>query len=156
MARSRRPTLPEVFGRGSQMNLEVITELRAVVFSLVPERVRWMETELSRGNTASMTGRDVAHVVDLLVGAIAGVRPRLAIVDLDALSAGELFQLHQIRELGWTGALIALGKVPASLKSSLGIDRTIAPPYVEDVLFEQLAQHLHDSQASTMPIPLPF
>jgi hypothetical protein len=156
MARYKAPVISRSFGRGSKVSLEILTELRAVVYSPVSERIRWIEHELSRSSTPSVAAHSVAHVVTMLVGSLAGVRPRLAVIDLDAMSAGDLFHLHQVREHGWTGTLIALGKVPASLRSSLGIDRTVAPPYVEDVLFEELAQHVQDSQASTMPIPIPL
>lgn len=131
-------------------------EPRALVFSRLPERTRWMENELARSGTAAFTARSVAQVVDLLVGDLPVPRPTLAIIDLDALSGGELFHLHRIRELGWTGTLVTLGKVPPSLRSSLGIDRTIAPPYVEDALCDEVQQHVLHSQASTMPIPLPL
>lgn len=143
-------------GRGSKASLEVLPELRVVVFSPVAERVRWMEGELARSATPTIVAHSVAQVVNLLVGTIAGLRPRLAVIDLDPISAGDLFHLHQIRERGWTGTLIALGRVPASLRISLGIDRAVAPPYAEDVLGEELASHTYDSQAATTPIPLPL
>jgi len=115
-----------------------------------------MENEIRRSGTPSTSVRSVAQIVDHLAGDIAGPRPTLAIIDLDALDAGELFHLHRIRELGWGGTLVALGKVPMSLRSSLGIDRTVPPPYAEDVLCEEILRHVQDSQAPTMPIPLPL
>lgn len=153
MPRVKAEPLPQGFSRGSQPEIQLL-EPRALLFSRVPERMRWMENELARSGTLSTTARSVAQVVDLLLGD--GARMTLAIIDLDALDAGELFHLHRIREYGWGGTLVTLGKVPMSLRSSLGIDRTVAPPYVEDVLCDEVQQHVQDSQASTMPIPLPF
>lgn len=147
--------MPHCFSRGSQPDL-AFTEPRALLFSRLPERTRWMENEVARSGTPAIAARSVAQVVDVLVGDAPGPRPTLAIIDLDALNAGELFHLHRIREHGWGGTLVVLGKVPLSLRSSLGIDRTVPPPYVEDVLCEEVAQHVLDSQASTMPIPLPL
>jgi hypothetical protein len=112
-----------------------------------------MESELVRASTSWVVARSIAAVVEMLTGA-EGTRPQTLIIDLDALTAGELFHLHRIRERGWGGRLIALGKIPMSLRASLGIDRSIAPPYVEDVLCEDLVQHAQESQATTMPLPL--
>jgi hypothetical protein len=154
MPRAKAEPLPQGFSRGSQPEIQLL-EPRALLFSRVPERTRWMENELARSGTLSTTARSVAQVVELLVGGNAPAMT-LAIIDLDALDGGELFHLHRIREYGWGGTLVTLGKVPMSLRSSLGIDRTVAPPYVEDVLCDEVQQHVQDSQASTMPIPLPF
>lgn len=114
-----------------------------------------MENELARCGTASIQARSVAHVVASLVGLADGPRPQLAIIDLDALTAGELFHLHRIREQGWGGTLVALGKVPLSLRASLGIARTIPPPFVEDSLCDEVVRHVEDSKATTVPILLP-
>lgn len=156
MPRVKAEALPSrVIGRGSSPDLPQPQEPRALLFSRISERTRWMENEVARSGTLSITARSVAQVVDLLVGDEPGPRPTLAVIDLDALTAGELFHMHRIRELGWGGTLVALGKVPLSLRSSLGIHRTIPPPYAEDILCEEIHQHVLDSQASTMPIPLP-
>lgn len=157
MPRAKAASPPPSFARGSAADLHVICEPRALLFSRLPERSRWMESEVVRTGLVVSTARNVAQLVELLVGETTDPRPRptLAIIDLDALSAGELFHLHRIRELGWGGTLVALGKVPMSLRSSLGIARTVSPPFVEDALREEVQQHVLDSQASTMPIPLP-
>ena len=147
-------TLCPYVAQGSLSSLSSVVEARALLFSRLPERTRWMEHEVGRTGIAATTARSVGQVVEVLLGD--GPRPTLAIIDLDALNAGELFHLHRIREQGWGGTLVALGKVPLSLRSSLGIDRTVPPPYAEDVLCEEIHQHVLDSQASTMPIPLPL
>lgn len=146
------PLLRSFVARGSTPDL-LSHEPRALLFSRIQERTRWMENEVARSGARVTTARSVAQVVDLLTGDEA---PTLAVIDLDALTAGELFHLHRIREQGWGGTLVGLGKVPLSLRSSLGIDRTVPPPYTEDVLREEIHQHVQDSQAPTMPIPLPL
>jgi hypothetical protein len=151
----RAPSLPHHFGRGSSSNISI--QHRAVLYARLPERLRWMENETARSGMPAQVALCVAQLVDILVGERGKhSRPQLAIIDLDTLSAGELFHLHRIRELGWGGTLVTLGKVPLSLRSSLGIDRTIAPPYTEDSLREEIVQHREESQASTMPIPIPM
>ncbi len=153
MPRVKAEPIPHSFAAcGSAFDLP-IQEPRALLFSRISERTRWMENEVARSGTQATTARSVTQVVELLTGEAA---PTLAVIDLDALTAGELFHLHRIRELGWGGTLVALGKVPLSLRSSLGINRTVAPPYTEDILCEEIHQHVLDSQASTMPIPLPL
>jgi hypothetical protein len=148
------PLPPHHFGLGSS-NLSI--ETRAVIYARLPERLRWMESETTRAGMPAQVALCVAQLVDVVVGERGRQsRPQLVIIDLDALSAGELFHLHRIREFGWCGTLVALGKVPMSLRSSLGIDRTIPPPFTEDALREEIAQHVEDSQASTMPIPIPM
>jgi hypothetical protein len=132
----------------------LVVEFRALVYSRFAERVRWIENELARAGTASTIARSVGQVVETLIGDIEHARPHMLIIDLDTLSAGELFHLHRVRELGWSGTLIALGKIPPSLRASLGVDRTIPPPFVEDALCEEILQHARQSVARTMPLPV--
>jgi hypothetical protein len=153
---ARNAPIPPQMARGSAAKLEIVTDVRALVYSRFPERTRWMENELARSGTPPQVARNIAHVVQLLTGMTDAPRPQLLVVDLDALTAGELFHLHRIRELGWGGTLIVLGKIPMSLRASLGIDRAVPPPYVEDALTETVSQHVHDSTATTTPIPLPL
>ncbi len=129
------------------------TELRAILYSPLPERTRWMANEIARLGMQSMVACNVTQVVAMVATSL---HPQLAVIDLDTLSAGELFHLHRIREVGWAGTLIALGKVPPSLRRSMGIDRAIVPPYTEGALGQEIAAHLQDSHALTMPIPIPM
>jgi len=129
---------------------------RIVIYSRVVERTRWMENELVRSAADVTIACNVADVIDLLIGGRDRPRPQMLVIDLDALSGGELFHIHRIREHGWGGTLLALGKVPLSLRSSLGIDRTLPPPYVENALYDEVVHHLADSTATTVPIPIPL
>jgi hypothetical protein len=152
MARNHAP-VPHQMARGSAAKIAVVSDARAIVYSRVPERTRWMENELARSGTPTLAARGIAQLVQILISTD-GPKPQLLVIDLDALTAGELFHLHRIREQGWGGTLIALGKIPMSLRASLGIDRSLPPPYVEDALCEEVAQHVQDSTATTKPIPL--
>jgi hypothetical protein len=61
-------------------------------------------------------------------------RPQILIADFDTLSAGELLDLHAIREQGWFGTLIALGSTPPELRASLNIEHVLARPFDGKVL----------------------
>lgn len=61
-------------------------------------------------------------------------RPQIAIVDFDPLTPADVLHLHSIREQGWFGTLIAIGKVSDELRVSLNIERVIARPLASDVL----------------------
>jgi hypothetical protein len=56
------------------------------------------------------------------------------IVDFDAVSAAELFELHAVRHDGWTGRIIGLGSVSAELVISLEIEQVFTAPFVRDSL----------------------
>ncbi len=144
---------PSAFARGSR---RVVSEDHVVViYSRIPERLRWMETELARGSARVAVARDVAEVVELVIGARRS-HPQMLVIDLDTLSGGELFHIHRIREAGWGGPVFALGKIPISLRASLGIERTLPPPYIEDALRDEIEHYLQGSTAPTTPIPIPI
>lgn len=123
-----------------------------IVYSPIEDRQRWVENELSDGNATIQLARSVAHVVAALVEDPAP-RPQLLVIDIDALSAGELFHLHQIRERGWFGAVVALGSVPVSLRVSLGIVRAIGVPFIPDALRQELVKHRCAVECQTTQIP---
>jgi hypothetical protein len=50
------------------------------------------------------------------------------------MDAAQTMQLHQIRERGWFGTVIGLGRVPDPLRTSLAIGMVIAPPYRKNML----------------------
>ena len=152
MARNHAPRLPRPFA--AQLDIE--SDIRAVAFSRVSERRRWIENELGRCGRPTLIPQSIAELVQILLGETGAPRPQLLVIDLDALTAGELFHLHRIRERGWSGTLIVLGRVPPSLRVSLGVDRALLPPFVEDALSEVVARHVHGSNATTVPIPLPL
>jgi hypothetical protein len=156
-----RPTKhPRTMARGTRttdpsMTTQVIerTVVHAIVYAPTEERGRWVEQELARGSTTIQVAAGVAEVVAALVED-SGPRPQILIIDLDALTAGELFHLHQIRELGWCGTIVALGAVPPSLRVSLKITRVIPPPFVEDALADEVIKHRCATEMQTMPLPI--
>ncbi|MEO8703865.1 MAG: hypothetical protein ABI867_27690 [Kofleriaceae bacterium] len=127
--------------------------VHAIVYSPTEARGKWVEHELARGGTTVQVAKAVHEVVTALVDD-SGPRPQILVIDLDALSAGELFHLHQVRELGWCGTMVALGVVPPSLRVSLKINRVIPPPFVEDALADEIIKHRCATEMQTMPLPI--
>ena len=125
--------------------------IHVVVYAPTPERREWVEQELTVDATIQL-----AHGVDELVSTLiedAHPRPQLLVVDLDRLSAGELFHLHKIREHGWCGGLIALGQVPPSLRASLQVTRVLGAPFLEHALADELVRSRCATEEKTMPLP---
>lgn len=127
------------------------TVIHVLVYAPNPERKQWVDQELSM-DTAIQVAHDVGEVVTALIED--SRRPQILVIDLDPLSAGELFHLHQIRELGWCGTIIALGQVPSSLRSSLQVTRVIRPPFSEHALANELVRYRCATEEQTMPIPI--
>jgi hypothetical protein len=106
--------------------------LRAMLYAPTGGVAEWIERELAPRVTLQI-GRTMEQVV---AGLTEDPPPRaqLLIADFDAMAAVDVLQIHGIRERGWFGIVIGLGKVPVSLLASLGIDRVIVPPYRDGLL----------------------
>lgn len=154
-----RPSHPRIQARGTRRD-PVLTpgilpgdQIRTLIFANEPTRAAWIEGELSRApiSITIQVGRKVRTVVSALVRD-PEPRPQVLIVDFDAVTPGELLELHAIREEGWFGRLIGLGTVTQELIDSLGIDHIFAPPLVRDSLLDCVAGTRH--AAVTVAIPL--
>ena len=153
-----RPTHPRVQARGTRRDDIVMPgeQIRTMIFAPEPTRAAWIESELSRApiSITIQTGRKVRTVVSALVRD-PEPRPKVLIVDFDAVSPGELLELHTIREEGWAGRLIGLGSVTPELSESLGVDHVFTPPLVRDSLLDCIAGTRHAAVTVAMPlIPL--
>jgi hypothetical protein len=107
--------------------------LRVIVFAPDTESLAWIETEVERIAALLQHGRNIEHVISALVED-PPPRPQVLIVDFDAISGGDLMQLHSIRERGWFGTIIGLGYVPPPLRASLSIDHVLRAPFALDSL----------------------
>src|SRR5262245_2652444 len=107
--------------------------LRAMVYAPVPAVAEWIESELASRRVTYQLGRTIEQIV---AGLVEDPPPRaqLLIADFDAMAPVDVLRIHGIRDQGWFGIVIGLGKVPVSLLASLGIDRVIQPPYRRDQL----------------------
>src|SRR4051812_35197149 len=107
--------------------------IRVLVHARQAERADWIAAELGRSGALVQIGFSVAHVVSALVED-PPPRPQILVADFDALGPAEVMHLHVLREQGWSGRIVALGSVPAALRSSLAIDHVLGAPYVRDAL----------------------
>ena len=88
----------------------------------------WVEGELYSEHITLQVARSVPHAISAL---IEDPPPRATILvcDFDNLDAAATMQLHQIRERGWFGAIIGLGRIAEPLRISLAISTVLTPPF---------------------------
>jgi hypothetical protein len=142
--------------RGTRDITTVVIEQRvvhAIVYSPDPERQRWIERELSRDPVTIQSTTDIGDVVSALIPD-GGPHPQFLVIDIDALDAGELFHLHQVRDAGWCGTIVALGHIPPSLRSSLKIARAIPPPFIDSALTDEIVTYRCATMNVTARMPV--
>lgn len=129
-------------------------KLRALIYAAEPHRAKWVEAELSRAPVTIQMARKVRTVVAALLKD-PPPRPELLIVDFDAVTPGELFELHAIRHESWTGRIIGLGAVPRELVLSLTIEHVFPSPLVRDSLLDYIAGTRHAAVTVAVPVVPP-
>lgn len=87
----------------------------------------WIIAEISRLDAFVQIARNVENVIAALIED-PPPRPAIIVVDFDKMEAGEMLQLHSVREQGWCGVIIGVGMIPIPLRSSLGIERVVPLP----------------------------
>jgi hypothetical protein len=128
------PVHPRLHIRGApDRSISDASLIRVLVYAPAAARASWVETELQDKAVMTQIGYSVAHVVSALVED-PPPRPQILVADFDALGPAEVMHLHVLREQGWFGRIIALGSVPAALRSSLAIEHVLTAPYVRDAL----------------------
>jgi hypothetical protein len=115
-------TNPRLRARGSDFHAASDAGTRVLVFA--PEHETWIKSELAGTRLIMEIAPSVKRVVEALTDQ-SGPRPQILIVDFNSMSAGELLYLHSIREQGWFGNIVALGRIPASLRKSMNIERSV-------------------------------
>ena len=137
--------------------------IRCLVFAPEPNRSRWIETELTQTQPSVLEGAEPRPKITIQLGRRVRTvvfallkdpppRPQVLIVDFDAVSPAELFELHAIRHDGWTGRLIGLGDVPDDLCTSLEVDHVFTAPFVRDSLLDCVAGTKHAAVTVTIPV----
>jgi hypothetical protein len=126
-------------------------QLRTLVYAPQPARAAWIERELSHPPITIQVGRSIAAVIAALVRD-PPPRPDVLVVDFDALTPGELLELHAIRQEGWFGRLIGIGSVPPALCVSLGVDHVFAEPLIRDSLLDCVAGTNHAVVTTACPV----
>jgi len=149
--RSKSSTLtPHILARGTRRNLST-PAVRVVMFAPNPQRASWIESELDRPTVVRQIARTVEQIVCALIEDPTP-RPQVLVVDLDAVTPGDLLYLHIVRERGWCGRIIGLGVVPPALRASLGIERVLNTPFVRDSLADAIQEI--GFHATTKKIPV--
>jgi hypothetical protein len=113
--------------------------LRAMVYAPSPAVADWIESELASRRVTYQLGRTIEQIV---AGLTEDPPPRatLLVADFDAMAPVDVLRIHAIREQGWFGVVIGLGRVPVSLLASLGIDRVLHAPYRPGLLAEAVGE----------------
>jgi hypothetical protein len=127
------------------------TLIRVLVYAPSETRFAWVESEISHADVMIQ----IAHSVDQAVSALVEdppPRPQILIADFDDMAPGELMHLHVLREQGWFGQIVALGDLPPTLCSSLGIERVLPPPFARNALRDLIA--LSGFVATTTRLPV--
>lgn len=137
--------------------------IRCLIFAPEPNRARWVEDELTQGNSQVLESSEPRPKISIQLGRRVRTvvyaltkdpppRPQVLIVDFDAISPGELFELHAVRHEGWTGRLIGLGDVPPDLVKSLEVDQVFTAPFVRDTLLDAVAGTTHAAVTTLIPV----
>lgn len=121
-----------------------------MVYSPSPERMASFIEELDQGRVVQL-GRGVEEVVAALVDD-PPPRPQVLVLDIDLLTPGELFHLHSLRERGWCGAIIAVGRVPKELARSLNIETVLPSIATDHGLSDAVAAIRFDAQTIQIPV----
>lgn len=141
---------PRLRARGTRNHVSNGDVLRALVYEQDPAQRAWLETELRTLGVVVQISGNVAELVSALVES-PPPRPTLVFIDFAAMSPGEVLHLHTIRELGWFGALIAVGKVSLALRQSLMIERVLAPHASHDAVRGAIANISPGAQTLRLP-----
>ncbi|MBA3503996.1 MAG: hypothetical protein M4D80_23535 [Myxococcota bacterium] len=127
-----------------------LATVRAVVYAPGSGRAEWIERELEHDEILLQIGRSITEVIASLVDD-PPPRPQILVIDFDVLPAGELLELHSVRERGWTGTIFAIGKVPVSIRKSLRIEQVLSTP-VDYALRGAVTDVAFDAKTRRLPI----
>lgn len=94
---------------------------RVLVYAPDPELRLWIEHELFGERVTSQIVDSLGDVATTLT-LVPPPWPQLLIVDVTAISSGDVETLRAVRESGWSGVVIAIGEPSETLHRALGID----------------------------------
>lgn len=125
--------------------------LRVLAFAPGSTRVDWISREIARADAQVQVERSVENVIAALLED-PPPRPAVMVVDFDRMDAGEMLQLHAVREQGWCGVVIGVGLIPLPLRSSLGIERVIEMPAADGALAHAIDAVGFTTQTVRIPV----
>ena len=111
---------------------------RALALTTDADLMGTIERELAVLEISLQIARTVGQAVAALIDD-PPPRAQLLLADFDAISAMDVVQLHQVRERGWFGAIIAIGNVPEEFIKSLNLHRILPRPIAADALRRAVA-----------------
>jgi len=101
-------------------------QVRALVYAPDRQLLEWIDRELGQVAVIVQVAISVRQVVRALVDD-PPPRAQLLIADIANMSAIDVLHLHQIRDRGWFGAILAIGRVSSDLSKSLRVDKVVRP-----------------------------
>lgn len=112
-----------------------------VAFVRDPSLIRWIELEFRHLDAVLRITYSHIDMEECLLRD-PPPRPPMLLVSIDELTTDELCAIKRVRNAGWRGRTIALSRsrmLPA-LRSALGIDRLLTPPFVQDLFVDILRE----------------
>ena len=97
-----------------------------MVYAPGSRRQSWITSELEQTDADYEIASDVRDVFAALIDAPLP-RPAVLIVDFERMHAGDILELHMLRERGWCGIVVGVGAVSRPLRTSMSIERIIEP-----------------------------
>lgn len=135
----RTPASPRlILGTGTEPPASRPASGPVVALVRDPHLARWIRNELAYLGQAHEA---VSSVTELTLWAgNRAATPRLLLISVDELEAGELCALRRVRDSGFTGTLVGLSRsrLQTSLRAALGISVMLTPPFVQDLLADLL------------------
>ena len=121
-----------------------------LVFAPQTAAMMWIDEELAGLKVTTQVARTPREIVRALVED-PPPHPQMLVADFDDLTAGDVLDLHSIRERGWFGSVIALGNVADELRNSLNIERVLPRPLGSEVLRTAVTKIGLDRPTTKMP-----
>jgi hypothetical protein len=122
-----------MMARGTRSSLH---RLATVAYTPAPRRQHWIDRELA-GRPLTFAG-SVYEVFALLTAT--DPSPPLLVIDIENIAINDMSLLLAVREAGWRGTIITLGRAHQAMRKSLQIAHSLAFPLPEDSLRDTVAQ----------------
>lgn len=136
-----------VFAKGTHT---IKSYVRAVAYAPAEMRAAWIEKELGSEDIVLDHASTVREVLAMALDD--GLpRPQLLVLDFNSLSAAEVLELHSLRERGWFGTILAIGKVHPALRKSLHIEQVLGT-LVDNALRNAVSELGFDAKTRRLPI----